>query len=359
MVDASTLTIDTALETCHNFPQDKSCAICLFSLVPEPSRDDSANPGETDVVIAKVCGDKHHFHRTCIMAWFNSGHLPLNECPMDRNVLYGYQRVPQFPVNLPELTFFPGHNPEDHEAFYANFPGGHESVFVAMNPERNVFRLDVPAEFGTPISMVLDLTRESTPESRVSDLAILTRGATNASAMDLFYLLPRWDIDSVQEFNRIRSLPAGPDPLEGLSFTPPPQATPLPRDGFDHFLDGGLVHFWNPSNDDSHESTVASVLVSRETSRTAYQVLADQFMSVIEMSPYLDPVFGMAIADYMAEFPDPDLDSDGAPDFAAHAQRFWQINPRFRPDNAPPAEPEQLYPFNTLPDDGVEPRRYL
>jgi hypothetical protein len=61
----------------------------------------------------------------------------------------------------------------------------------------------------------------------------------------------------------------------------------------------------------------------------------------------------------MAEFPDPDLDSDGAPDFAAHAQRFWQINPRFRPDNAPPAELEQLYPLNTLPDDGADSRRYL
>lgn len=87
MVDASTLTIDTTLETCHNFPQDGSCAICIFSLVPEPSGDGNVNADETEVVIAKVCGDKHHFRRTCIMEWFNSGHHPLNECPMDCNVL--------------------------------------------------------------------------------------------------------------------------------------------------------------------------------------------------------------------------------------------------------------------------------
>ena len=358
MVDASTLTIDTALQTCHDFPQDGSCAICLFSLVPEPSGDGGVNAEETDVVIAKVCGDKHHFHRTCIMAWFNSGQHPLNECPMDRNVLYGTQRVPQFPVNLPELTFFPGHDPEEHEDFYASLPEGHESVFVATGSDRVLFHSDISEELLSLISTVLNPAHESSNEARVSDLAILTRGATITTVMDFFYILPRLDEGDLEEFVRIRHLPVGPDPLEGLSFTPP-QATPPAGDESDHFLNGGLIEFWNPSENTSPESTMAGVLASREAAPDAYQLLAIQFALAIDMPAHLEPAMEMAIVEYMTEFPDRGPENSEQFNFAAHAQRFWQMNPQFRPDNAPPTEPEQLFPFNTLPDDGVEPRRYL
>lgn len=122
MVYASTLTIDTALEVGHNYPQDGKCDICLQSLVPTGPVEDTFEPDDAEIVITKVCGDKHHFHRICINAWFHSSTPHLNECPLDRKVLYGTERVPQEPVNLPHFVQFPGHDVDEHEEFYATHP---------------------------------------------------------------------------------------------------------------------------------------------------------------------------------------------------------------------------------------------
>lgn len=189
-------------------------------------------------------------------------------------------------------------------------------------------------------------TCESSHEARVSDLAILTRGTSDATAFRLLHLLPNWTADSAEEFDRLRSLQVGPGSLEGLSFLPDP------------FPNEDLVDFWNPQNTASLQSASMSMLTSREAPPGAYQLLASQFALAIDMPSYLEPILAMAIVECMAEFPEPGPEYFEQSNFEAHAQCFWQMNPRLRPDNAPPTEPEQLYQFNMLPDDGVEPRRY-
>jgi hypothetical protein len=119
MVDASTLTIDTALRVCYTYPQDGKCDICMCSLMPASPVEETTASSDTEIVITKVCGDKHHFHRACINAWFRSGTPHLNECPLDRKILYGTERVPQQPVNSAGYAEFPGHDPEGHEEFYS------------------------------------------------------------------------------------------------------------------------------------------------------------------------------------------------------------------------------------------------
>jgi hypothetical protein len=119
MVDASTLTIDTALDICQTYPQGGKCDICMSSLMPT-SAEYTTESNNTEVVITKVCGDKHNFHRACIETWFRSSMPHLNECPLDRKILYGTERVPQQPINLAGYTEFPGHDVEGHEEFYSS-----------------------------------------------------------------------------------------------------------------------------------------------------------------------------------------------------------------------------------------------
>jgi hypothetical protein len=115
MIDPTTLSIDTALECCSQYKPDEECGICLEALVTKPAQSE-----DTAVVQTKMCGDKHRFHRACIMAWFRSATPNLNICPLDRTVLFGCSRVPQMPLNLPRFTEFPGHAVEEHEEFFAN-----------------------------------------------------------------------------------------------------------------------------------------------------------------------------------------------------------------------------------------------
>jgi hypothetical protein len=115
MVNPATLSIDTALEVCSQYKPDEECGVCLEPLDAKPSQSE-----DTAIVHTKVCGNKHHFHRTCIMAWFCSATPNLNICPLDRTVLFGSERVPQMPLNLPTFAAFPGHDVDVHEEFYAN-----------------------------------------------------------------------------------------------------------------------------------------------------------------------------------------------------------------------------------------------
>jgi hypothetical protein len=131
MADPTTLTIDTSLEVCLQYQPDELCGVCLQAL------DTKSSDGQQMVIVqTKVCSDKHHFHRVCLMAWFCSSTPHLNVCPMDRNVLFGTERVPQRPSNLPTFVSFPGHDVEGHEAFYANHPLENEtSDFEALEEE--------------------------------------------------------------------------------------------------------------------------------------------------------------------------------------------------------------------------------
>jgi hypothetical protein len=117
MIDPSTLTIDTALECCSQYNPEEECGICYEALGIKPAESEDAT-----VVQTKVCGGKHYFHRVCIIAWFRLAMPNLNICPLDRTVLFGSERVPQMPTNLPSFVDFPGHDVEEHEEFYANQP---------------------------------------------------------------------------------------------------------------------------------------------------------------------------------------------------------------------------------------------
>jgi hypothetical protein len=92
MADPMTLTIDTCLEVCLQYQPDEVCGVCLQTLDTE-----SSDGHEVVIVQTKICGSKHRFHHFCIMAWFCSSTPRLNICPMDRNVLFGSERVPQRP----------------------------------------------------------------------------------------------------------------------------------------------------------------------------------------------------------------------------------------------------------------------
>jgi hypothetical protein len=73
---------------------------------------------DNEVVKTKVCGDAHFFHRICVMSWLTSTNQGLNECPLDRNILHGTERIPQPMSNLTSFVQFPSHNVADHAAFY-------------------------------------------------------------------------------------------------------------------------------------------------------------------------------------------------------------------------------------------------
>jgi hypothetical protein len=175
MVDARSLTINTALEVCQTYPQDWHCDICKCSL--KPTSEDATDPTGTEVVITKVCGDKHHFHRACIEAWFRSGTPHLNECPLDRKILYGTERVPQAPVNLPGYTEFPGHDVEGHEEFYSSHQDFNEQdlpdVFYSGGPDEWIDEAaGLVSFFGPAESVEIDDIADMPPPTAEEQIAI-------------------------------------------------------------------------------------------------------------------------------------------------------------------------------------------
>lgn len=97
----SDLTIETALEVCCDFPEDDLCVICQETLRMISTNDKritdtySSDDEELTVVVSKVCGFAHYFHRRCILSWFKSQVPYLNTCPVDRKVLFGTQPIQQ------------------------------------------------------------------------------------------------------------------------------------------------------------------------------------------------------------------------------------------------------------------------
>ena len=177
MTCSASLTIHTALETCESFPRDEKCGICIELLSNAPavtsqtvSENVSQDHADHEVVKTKVCGDAHFFHRICIMAWFHSATPNLNTCPIDRNVLFGTERIAQPLSNVPSYVEFPGHDVEDHEEFYAGL--AHRNTAPEpepdfLDPERAAFfgtdDDDEPAVLQTPFGAIADWT-QPTPE---------------------------------------------------------------------------------------------------------------------------------------------------------------------------------------------------
>jgi hypothetical protein len=125
MIDAPQLTLKTALEPCASFSPDEQCGVCLERLADSPPNTEGAGSStDSNIVQFKVCGNKHAFHKVCILAWLMSAKPNLNTCPCDRNVVYGTEPVRQSVWNPSQYVEFPGHDVAEHEDFYANVARG-------------------------------------------------------------------------------------------------------------------------------------------------------------------------------------------------------------------------------------------
>ena len=115
MASPETLTLYTALELAHSYPTDGQRGVCLEDLVHKTCDND----GILVIVKLKVC-KSYFYHKVDLESRLKSATPNLNICPLDCSVIYGSERVPQEPVNLPTFTEFPGHEVEGHEVFYSN-----------------------------------------------------------------------------------------------------------------------------------------------------------------------------------------------------------------------------------------------
>jgi hypothetical protein len=126
MTNPQTLTRRTCLEICQLYLPNEKCGVCFEPLSPvgqdlQDSRELAPSTGrvsDNEIVKTKVCGDAHFFHRICIMSWLTSTNQGFNECPLDRNILYGTERIPQPMFNLPSFVQFPDHDVAGHAEFY-------------------------------------------------------------------------------------------------------------------------------------------------------------------------------------------------------------------------------------------------
>jgi hypothetical protein len=72
MINPQNFTIDLALVVSQLCTQDWKCVICLepfSSVLPQVS---GLKNSDAAIVTTRVRGDKHHFHRVCIIAWSRS-----------------------------------------------------------------------------------------------------------------------------------------------------------------------------------------------------------------------------------------------------------------------------------------------